>query len=440
MLVVVQAWAVLSGAGLVLALAAVASIGGVEVVHRVDGDVLVVGLSTVVTGRAAVVLVTTSVSGGRVDALGIDGGSCRLTNRQGAEAGGVEKDEGEAEDGQLCNIRGPALHVQTQQRDDSRQEHEDEERDHGQVENGDLDKSGAGGLGDGDALERLEKRDCIVENEESLKEDDCRGGVREATFANDANNRDGGDQPPNAIHEGRQNGDEDGDIRVVCEGLVGLLALDTVDQFTPHGHLEAQRNEWEEEREVIDSIPPGDGNLVRRKGNRKRQVKASRYENHVSAVMLTILLDSLDNKRQHPNAIRENKSRQDIQPSNENNKPDRPPHMIPRAWVLLDSRQEDMTVRGEEGSHGDDGIGTGVRDVEEDLVVPFVGIGELSEGGSEIFHAGGVAVHDDGTYFWEGQGGELGVECRQFVEDLIMFAILSDAVGSWMDVKIQLSG
>jgi hypothetical protein len=86
--------------------------------------------------------------------------------------------------------------------------------------------------------------------------------------------------------------------------------------------------------------------------------------------------------------------------------------MIPRTCVLLDSRQENMTVRTEDGSHGDDGIGTRVGDVEVDLVVPVVSVGKLGEGGSEIFHAGGVAVHDDGAYFWEGEGCELGVERR----------------------------
>lgn len=411
MAVEVHAWAVLAGLALGSSLAAVAVVGGgMEVIHWVDGDVLVVGLSAVVTGRTTVVVTTGAGTGGGVVTLGVDGGSGWLTDGEGAEAGGVEEDEREAEDSQFCNIRGAGLHVQPQEGDDTGEEHEDEEGDHGEVEDGDLDESCAGGLGDSDALEGLEEGDGVVENKTGLEEDNRGGGIGEATLANDTDDRDRGDQPSNAVHEGGQNGDEDGDVGVVRESLVGLLTLDSVDQLTPHGHLEPQGDEWEQQRDVVDGISPRNRNFIRRKGNRQRQIKASGDEDHIPPEMLTILLDSLDNKHQHPDSICEHNPRQDIQSANQNIKPNRPPHMVPRPLVLLNSRQEGVSIGREEGSHGDNRVGPGVGDVEVDFVVPVMGVGQLGEGGSEIFHAGGVAVHDHGADLRECEELELGVD------------------------------
>lgn len=56
-----------------------------------------------------------------------------------------------------------------------------------------------------------------------------------------------------------------------------------------------------------------------------------------------------------------------------------------------------------------------------DLIVPVMSVGQLGEGGSKIFHTGGVAVHDHGADLREGEGLELGVEGRQSVKDLIRF-------------------
>lgn len=290
------------------------------------------------------VVTTGAGTGGGVVTLGVDGGSGWLTDREGTEAGGVEKNERETEDGQLCDICGAGLHVQPQEGDDTGEEHKDEEGDHGEVEDGDLDESRAGGLGDGDTLEGLEEGDGVVENKAGLEEDNRGGGIGEATFANDTDDRDRGDQPSNAVHEGGQDGDEDGDVGVVRESLVGLLALDPVDQLTPHGHLESQGDEREQQRDVVDGIPPRDRNLIRRKGNRQWQIKASGDKNHIPAEMLTILLDSLDNKHHHPDSIREHNPRQDIQPANQNIETNRPPHMVPRSLVLFNGRQEGVSI------------------------------------------------------------------------------------------------
>lgn len=94
--VVMHAWAVLAALTLGPGLTAAAIVGGgVEAVHGVNSDVVVVRLFAMVTVPAAVVIIIATRAGAEcgVVILGVDAGSGWLTDGEGAEAGGVEKDK-----------------------------------------------------------------------------------------------------------------------------------------------------------------------------------------------------------------------------------------------------------------------------------------------------------------------------------------------------------